>query len=313
MQQLHSGDTTSSVWGDIMTIENIASRVDRYINLTGKSGATHATGLRNLTVTCHRQPTAKEVALASPSFCLILQGSQKTEAAASTTICKTGQSRILGLALLATNEITEASEKSPFLSLNLTLDLAVLRGLYDQIGDRVFDDIEGVALESGAPDDALIDAIGRYFALVDRPWESDVMGPLLLRELHFRLLIAPHGGILRQLLIRDSHASRVARVIGRIRQGFRKPMNIAEMAKVAGMSESAFYGHFKTITGTTPLQYQKDLRLIEARRLILAGKNPIASAARAVGYDSATQFSREYARKFGASPSSYIGGIRVSV
>ncbi|WP_371225037.1 AraC family transcriptional regulator [Roseovarius sp. 2305UL8-3] len=296
-----------------MTLEILARKVDRYINPHWKNGASLATGLPHLSVQRNTVPTNPEAHLGTPSICLILQGEKATTAAGLTVKSGAGQSQILSHALFSTNHITVADQKTPYLALNLTLDLTVMRGLYDQIGDTVFDQTEGTALAVATTDDALIDALGRYFALSSKPWETDVMAPLLLREIHFRLLMAPHGGMLRQLLIRDSQASRVARVIARIRQGFRNPLNMAEMAKVAGMSDSAFYANFKTITGTTPLQYQKDLRLFEARRLIASGNSAVAAAARAVGYDSATQFSREYARKFGASPRSFIGGMRVSV
>lgn len=296
-----------------MTLEILARKVDRYINPHWKNGASLPTGLPNLSVQRNAVPTTPEAHLGAPSICLILQGQKTTTAAGMTVKSGAGQSQILSHALFSTNHITVADQKTPYLALNLTLDLTVMRGLYDQIGDTVFDQTDGTALAVASTDDSLIDALGRYFSLTTAPWEVDVMAPLLLREIHFRLLMAPHGGMLRQLLIRDSQASRVARVIARIRQGFRNPLNMAEMAKVAGMSDSAFYANFKTITGTTPLQYQKDLRLFEARRLITNGGSAVAAAARSVGYDSATQFSREYARKFGASPRSFIGGMRVSV
>ncbi len=306
----HVHGITGAVLGGIMTLETIAAKVDRYINPHWKDGTPLATGLPNLTVQRHFKTTLKEAHLGTPSLCLILQGKREVTAAGISIENGAGQSQILSHALFLTNRITRASETAPYLSLNLTLDLSVMRSLYDQIGDTVFDEADGPALAGAATDETLLDALGRYFALAARPWDTDVMVPLLLREIHYRLLTAPHGGMLRQLLIRDSAASRVARVTWRIRQGFRTPLNMAEMAKVAGMSESSFYANFKTITGTTPLQYQKDLRLLEARRLIMAGNSAVSAAARAVGYDSATQFSREYARKFGASPRNSIGGTR---
>lgn len=293
-------------------LENIAHKVDRYINPHWKDGTPLPTGLPNLTVQRHRKTTGPEAGLGTPAICLILQGTRKSNAAGQSLSSGAGQVQILSHALFCINEISEASETAPYLALNMSIDLGVMRGLYDQIGDAVFDATEGTAFAAGPADDALTDALGRYFALTAKPWEVDVMAPLLLREIHFRLLMASHGGMLRQLLIRDSQASRVARVIARIRQGFRNPLNMAEMAKLGGMSESSFYANFKATTGTTPLQYQKDLRLLEARRLIATGNNAVSVAARAVGYDSATQFSREYARKFGASPRSYVGGVRVA-
>ena len=302
----------SLLLGGVMNIKDLAEKVDRYINPHWADGTPLPTGLPGLTVQRCKAATKPEVRMGTPSICLILQGKKQIEAAELTFENGPGDSQILSHALYQATEVTEASSKTPFLSLTLALDLSIMRGLYDQVGDTVFDRTDGTALAAQATEEVLSDALGRYFALTSRPWEVDVMGPLILKEIHYRLLMAPHGGMLRQLLIRDSLASRIARVTSRIRRDYRNPLNMGEMARVAGLSESAFYGHFKGITGTTPLQYQKDLRLLEARKLISTGAKPVTAAAQTVGYESATQFSREYARKFGASPRSYVGGVCVS-
>ena len=148
-----------------------------------------------------------------------------------------------------------------------------------------------------------------FFDLIDRPLEAKVMAPLVLREIHFRLLMAQHGGMLRQLLQRGSHASRLTKVLERIKNDYTAPLAVTELASIAGMSPSSFHEHFKALTATTPLQYQKNLRLIEARRLLLDCGHNVSSAAFEVGYESPTQFTREYTRKFGASPSSHKAGV----
>lgn len=295
-----------------MNIKELSERVDAFINPNWENGTRLATGLRNLSVIRHKHPTEAAIQLDEPRFCLILQGTRHVDGAGRKLDCAAGTCFILSHLLPIETRITAASPQMPYLAMSLTLDLGVLRSLYDQIGDAVFDHIEGEALDSGEPDEALLDALGRYFRLSDKPWEANVLSPLLLKEIYFRLLMAPHGGMLRQLLVRDSPASRVTRAISHIRRGYRSPMNVTEMAKSSGMGDSSFYGHFKTVTGTTPLQYQKDLRLIEARRMLVRNDCAVSAAAQAVGYDSATQFSREYARKFGASPRSYVGGIRIA-
>ncbi|MBK7400694.1 MAG: helix-turn-helix domain-containing protein [Myxococcales bacterium] len=132
-----------------------------------------------------------------------------------------------------------------------------------------------------------------------------MLGPLVLKEIHYRLLVAPFGGMLRRLLRHDSQASAIARAIGHIRGDIRSPLAIPELARRVGMSTSSFHQHFKTITSTTPLQYQKELRLLEARRL-LAGGASVTATAFEIGYESPSQFSREYARKFGVPPSQDI-------
>jgi AraC-like DNA-binding protein len=128
------------------------------------------------------------------------------------------------------------------------------------------------------------------------------LAPLVLKEIHFRLLRAQHGGMLRQLLRHDSPANRISKSIAIIRMNFRNTLSVANLATESGMSLSAFHEHFKSVTATTPLQYQKELRLLEAQRLLLSGNATVASAAFDVGYESPTQFSREFSRKFGLSP-----------
>jgi transcriptional regulator GlxA family with amidase domain len=134
-----------------------------------------------------------------------------------------------------------------------------------------------------------------------------VMGPLILKEIHFRLLMAPNGAMLRQLLDHESNASQINKAISHLRENFKKPLSIKDVAKIIGMSESSFYERFKKITETTPLQYQKEMRLIEAQRLLRNERLPVSSVAFEVGYESPTQFSREYSRKFGIPPSAEVG------
>ena len=132
---------------------------------------------------------------------------------------------------------------------------------------------------------------------------SKVLGPLTSKEIHYRLLMAPFGGMLRSLIRYDSNASAIARALGHIRADIRSPIAVPDLARRVGMSTSSFHKHFKTITSTTPLQYQKDLRLLEAQRLLKTGGASVTAAAFDVGYESPSQFSREYARKFGVPPS----------
>ncbi len=142
----------------------------------------------------------------------------------------------------------------------------------------------------------------RLVALTDKPADADALAPLVLRELHYRLLQADHRTMLRRLLRRDSNASRIARAIARIRADLTAPLSVPELAQVATMSTSTFHHHFKDVTATTPLQYQKSLRLLEARRRIRDEGRTVTEAAFGVGYQSSTQFSREYARTFGVAP-----------
>jgi transcriptional regulator GlxA family with amidase domain len=137
-----------------------------------------------------------------------------------------------------------------------------------------------------------------------------MLGETTLREVHYRLLRAPIGGMLRNLLEADGHASRIAKAIQRLRNEFRTPLTVADLARTAGMGASSFHDRFRAVTGTTPLQYLKDLRLIEARRLLRDQQTAVAEAAYAVGYESPAHFSRDYRRKFGTAPSRDTARLR---
>jgi transcriptional regulator GlxA family with amidase domain len=150
----------------------------------------------------------------------------------------------------------------------------------------------------------------RYLALADSPSDAKVLAPLVSKEIHYRLLVAPFGGMLRRLIRHDSKESAISRAIGYIRDDVRSAIVIPELARRVWMSASSFHEHFKTITRTTPLQYQKELRLLEARRLLKTGGASVTTAAFDVGYESASQFSREYARKFGVPPSQDLANER---
>jgi len=187
-------------------------------------------------------------------------------------------------------------------ALALELDMTLIKELSAEVADH--DGVEGQAsaIAAGEADDAIVNAMERLFGLLDKPGAVPVLLPLLRREIHFWLLSASHGRLLRELLRLNSHAARISEAVIHIRRHYADPLRIPELARAAGMSVSAFHQHFKAVCGTTPLQYQKRMRLMEARRLMISEDRPVSAAAFAVGYESPTQFSREFARMFGAPP-----------
>jgi transcriptional regulator GlxA family with amidase domain len=189
------------------------------------------------------------------------------------------------------------------LALVLEIDTATLENLRDQVSGSLLDGAPLHAAVTHRADAGLIDAFGRYLALVGSPSDARVLGPLIAQEIHYRLLVAPFGGMLRDVIRDDSNPRAIARAIGHMRRDIRSPIAIPDLARRVGMSASTFHKHFKAITATTPLQYQKDLRLLEARRLLQAGEPSVTAVAYQVGYESPSQFSREYTRKFGRPPS----------
>ena len=190
---------------------------------------------------------------------------------------------------------------SPYLALSLTLDAAIISTLLSDLCDT--QPAQGApAFSVTAATPTLLDAWLRMMRLLDRPAEAALLAPMIEREILFRALQGPHGNMLRQIARADSHLSQVRRAIDWIRAHFTEPFRVEPLASTAGMSVAAFYRHFKAVTAMTPIQYQKRLRLVNARRQLLFEPHDAASVAFSVGYESASQFSREYARMFGLPP-----------
>ena len=246
--------------------------------------------------------TVFEAVIYNPVICLILQGRKEINVGQQFVELGEGDVLLVSHDLPVASKITQASTECPYQALIFSLDLNILRGLYEQVGDSVSHKDHATSLSASKADPAWIKPMVRYLELMNTPIDARVLGPMILKEIHYRLLLSPIGGMLRNLLSVDSHASRIAKCIQWIRANFREPLLVGQLAQVVGMSQSSFYQHFKSVTGTTPLQYQKDLRMIEARALLERGVPSVSSAGFEVGYESATQFSRDYSRKFGCSP-----------
>lgn len=250
----------------------------------------------------HQKPTSWTATIYDPVACLILQGQKETAVRDRSIVLSAGEALVVSHDLPVVARITQAEPGRPYLAMIVALDTSLLRRLYDEVGAVPFADTDLHALAAHRAAPGLVEALSRYLALASNPVEARVLLPLIRKEVHFRLLMAPNGGMLRQLLRHGSHASQIARAIAHLREDFRGPVNIPELASRVGMSPSSLYKHFKAVTSTTPLQYLKDLRLLEARRLLSEGGHTVSSAAYEVGYESPSQFSREFSRKFGISP-----------
>lgn len=240
-----------------------------------------------------------EPTMYEPVLCLILQGRKQVSIGDRTFSFGPGECLLVSHDLPVCSSIT----KAPYLALVFEVDIAAVRKLYDEVAESSLETTRARAAETHRASPELLDALRRYLALGDSPSDAKVLGPLISREIHYRLLMAPFGGMLRLLIRHDSNASAIARAIGHIRGDLRSPITIPDLARRVGMSASSFYQHFKRTTSTTPLQYQKELRLLEARQLLRTGGASVTTAAFEVGYESLSQFSREYARKFGVPPS----------
>jgi len=281
-----------------MDLDRLIDQTTRYWQQNLKTGAT----LPGLTVLCKPEVSDIEAMVYDPVFCLILQGRKETWIGEQFAGLGPGDALLVSHDLPVQSRITLASPQTPYLAVILTLDLGLVRGLYAQLADVSLPETAGRSLAASRAEPTLVQSMERYLELGERPLDARVLGPAILREIHYRLVMSPAGAMLRRLLVVDSHASRVAKAILRLRRDYRAPLTLPELAKTAGMSATSFHQHFKAVTGTTPLQYQKDLRLIAARALLAERGRSVTEAALATGYESPTHFSRDYRRKFGTPP-----------
>jgi AraC-like DNA-binding protein len=242
--------------------------------------------------------------LYEPVLCLILQGSKKVAVGDREIEFGAGESLVVSHELPVVSRITRASKDEPYLALVLGINLNIIRSLYEEFGESAMLMDGSRSFEVDQVSDDLLDSLYRLVNASQNKIDSLVLFSQILREVHFRLLQARYGGMLRELLRVDSRASNISKAISIIRSQFMNTLSVPDLAKSVGMSTSSFHQHFKSITESTPLQYQKDLRLLEARRLITTERESVTSAALKVGYESPNQFSREYTRKFGVNPSS---------
>lgn len=259
-------------------------------------------GLGEAVLLRRNRPSTVEGTVYRPLLCLILQGAKVVQSGAMSVHCPAGNAIIVSHDLPVLSRITEASPTDPYLAFVLPIDLGLLRSFYDRIPDFADGHRAAHALATDPADRDLLEAVARFLALVHEAQSVPLLGPIILREIHARLLISPQGAILRRFLLRDDPSNHVARAIASIRASIDQPLSIPSLADRAGMSRSSFHAHFKAVTGLSPGQYQKDIRLIEARRLVLESDKSVSSIAFDVGYESPAQFSRDYSRKYGTPP-----------
>lgn len=252
-------------------------------------------------------PGELQVAVQKPLIAMPLQGRKRVTTARESFEYGAGEALVIAADVPTTSEVTAASIAMPYYALILEFDPVILRDLSATAGDGP-GDLRTVRVQPINADVA--DAAYRLARLLDQPEALTVLGAGLMRELHYWLLRGAHGSALRALAAVDSHAARIGRAVDMLRRGFAQTIRVAELAEAARMSEPTFHQHFRAITTLSPLQFQKQLRLIEARRLMLAEAKSIAQAAYSVGYASVPQFTRDYGRLFNAPPGRDMRQIR---
>lgn len=288
-------------------IAELATLVERHIHRTGMV----STSVARLSLFRADEPTVAVPAVYDASLCLIAQGAKLVSLQDQDLLYDAAHYLLVSVDLPLVGRVIQASPDAPYLCCKIDIDHAALAELIlAEGGGTPRADLPPLSVYCS--DDDLIDAACRLVRLLDRPDSISVLAPLIEREILYRLLCGPHGPALRGMAVAGSHLNQVSRAIATIRSGFDRQLRINDIAAAAGMSASSLHEHFKAVTRMTPLEYQKQLRLQEARRLMLSEGASAGAAGFAVGYDSPSQFSREYGRLFGAPPRRDIQQLQTS-
>lgn len=256
------------------------------------------TAIPRVSISRSEAPTPPLASLCEPAALFVLQGVKSVLIGGRVLRYDPASYFIYTVETPAIGQLIEASAAQPYLAIAFTLDVQAIAAL-------LVDHEPAVGANRFTTDpvnDDLLDAWRRMMRLLDRPAEIPVLAPMLEREILFRLLQGPQSAKLRLLARADGRLTQIRRAIAWIRAHYQEPIQVGRLAQLAHMSNAAFHRHFKAATAMSPIQYQKQVRLLEARNLLIAKPDSAARVAFAVGYESASQFSREYARQFGASP-----------
>ena len=246
-----------------------------------------------------------------PMLHLVLQGSKSLSIGDRTLRLDQASYLVVPVDIPATGEAEALGADQPYLAVSLKLDPAMIAAMMAELHENgLTPDPTGFAVTTATPE--IIDAWLRMMRLIDRPDEVEVLAPMIEREILFRVLMGPQGNKLREIICAESRLAQVRPAIAWIRDNYAESIRNEALAAMAGMSVAAFYRHFKAVTSMAPIQYQKNTRLLKARRLLMFESKDVGAAAYAVGYKSASQFGREYARMFGMSPARDAARYRVS-
>ncbi|EIO5097114.1 AraC family transcriptional regulator [Vibrio parahaemolyticus] len=287
--------------------QKLAKLIDRWTGNVNQYD-TPISGLRFSRWTTPTPPTSYTH---NPSICLIAQGRKRVLLGEESFIYDANHFLISSVDLPIIANIIEASEEQPYLGLIVELDLTEISQLIvdsELAFTQSKEAQKGIAV--GELSESLLDAFVRLAELLDEGQNIKILAPIIKREIFYRLLMSEQGTRLHQIVTAGSHSHQIAKAIDWLKNNFVKPLSVGDLASYTGMSKSSFYTHFRSMTSMTPLQFQKKLRLSEARRLMLTENLDAMAATFKVGYESPSQFSREYSRLFGAPPSKDIKSLR---
>jgi AraC-like DNA-binding protein len=260
------------------------------------------TGIPRVAMVQGEIPEHKLAAVYEPMINLILRGGKSITVGDRTLHYDPATYFVMSIDLPAAGAVRPAASGEPYLSVALTLEPAIVASLLADLPESGRGETKGAGFSVAAVTPELMDAWVRLLRLMNRPADIPALAPVYEREILYRVLQGPHGGMLRDIATPDTAMARVSLAIQWIRRDFAQPLRVEALAEKAAMSVSAFHRHFKAVTELSPLQYQKRIRLLQARTLLVSAGKSVTAAAFEVGYESATQFSREYARAFGLAP-----------
>ncbi len=290
------------------------SALARAIARFAQTDGDHTTAIPALTLHRRQAPTEPLHCIYSLGLGVVAQGDKQVLLGGESIAYGPGQSMLTTIDLPVISHVTRASSSEPFLGMMLTLNPRSILQLASEMDERRPRRQHAYrAISFEALDGTLLDPLVRLVTLLAEPALVPPLAPLIEQEIAVRLLTGPHGAQLRHLVTTGSPGQQIAKAVAWLKQNFAQPLKGAELADRAHMSPSTFRQHFRALTGVSPLQYQKQLRLQEARQLMLNENLDAGSAAVNVGYESASQFSREYSRLFGAPPQRDVARMRLAV
>lgn len=288
----------------------LAAYIEKY---TGTDG-THATAIADLSFIRASNESEMIHSIHEPALCIVIQGRKLIMLAQECYFYDPSSYLVVSLQLPLSGQVIQASPEKPYLCLRLDLDRHQIFDLLKSCQETPPKKSDSKkALFVSPMNQALLDAVVRLVRLLDAPKDIPVLAPLITKEILYRILQEEQGQSLKQFAVSGSHAQRIAAAAQLIEQHYNQPLHIANLSAAVNMSPSSLHHHFKEITAMSPLQYQKQIRLQEARRLLLSETSEAADAGFQVGYESPTQFNREYARMFGLPPIRDIKRLRDSL
>ena len=294
----------------INACQELAALVTRHTD--GKGNGAHPTPISQLEFMRESDDTAIQ-GVSEPILGIVVQGKKQVSLGKETYYYGLAQYLVVSVDLPLCGFAVEATPDHPYLGLKLNLDPVQLCDIIAQTNlviSKKENSVRGWFISDA--DASLLDCAIRLIQLLDKPQDIPFLAPMIIREIYYRLLIGEQGEAVRQIATSGSSMQRIAEVIKRIKANFTKPMRVEDLALAANMSPSSFHRHFKEVTSMSPLQYQKQLRLLKARHLMLTENGDATNTAYQVGYESPSQFSREYSRMFGAPPIKDIERLRVA-